>query len=384
MGTYLARGAARTTGSWSRCGSPRQVARSASSTGTAVWPPRWNSAWRWRQPISPPTAPGMRPGSTSTCGPSTATANRTRFEQAGALFSAKQAGATRSRIRKTTGLQPTQVTAALAAAGLSGGTRDAVQDLPHELTLEELGILAEFEDGPQALTALLDTARWGGALEHQAERVRQQRAEAAERDHLCRELEQAGHAITPTLPATVRKRWLATSLFPRRAAPREVARFVARQLLAMPGPLRGGLSAARMLVLFAEVTGQPAGHWQEACGTAAPGRLPVLMVGPIATAYEHAMTEGEGRNTWRLDRYSPCPRQEAGRYLRFLASLGYQLSGVEQAVAGGQAWREGGQELVPGDGGPGGGLPGPARQTSAPAAGDSGRAGTGDAAQAAA
>lgn len=45
------------------------------------------------------------------------------------------------------------------------------------------------------------------------------------------------------------------------------------------------------------------------------------------------MTEGEGRNTWRTGRYSPCPRAEAGRYLAFLASLGYELSAIEQAVA---------------------------------------------------
>ena len=47
------------------------------------------------------------------------------------------------------------------------------------------------------------------------------------------------------------------------------------------------------------------------------------------------MTEGEGRNTWRTDRYSPCPRRDAGGYLAFLASVGYQLSVIEQAVADG-------------------------------------------------
>ena len=57
------------------------------------------------------------------------------------------------------------------------------------------------------------------------------------------------------------------------------------------------------------------------------------MLGPIAAAYEHAMSDGEGRNTWRTDRYSPCPRTEAAGYLRFLASIGYPLSGIEQAVA---------------------------------------------------
>ena len=55
----------------------------------------------------------------------------------------------------------------------------------------------------------------------------------------------------------VRKRWLA-SLFARRTAPREVAPFVARQLLTMPDPLRSGLAAAPGRVLFSEITGQPA------------------------------------------------------------------------------------------------------------------------------
>ena len=56
------------------------------------------------------------------------------------------------------------------------------------------------------------------------------------------------------------------------------------------------------------------------------------MLGPIVTAYEQAMTEGEGKNTWRTDRYSPCPRREAGAYLAFLASIGHQLSPIEQAL----------------------------------------------------
>jgi len=41
------------------------------------------------------------------------------------------------------------------------------------------------------------------------------------------------------------------------------------------------------------------------------------------------------RSTWRADRYSPCPRPDAGRYLAFLASIGYQLSVIERAVADG-------------------------------------------------
>ena len=50
------------------------------------------------------------------------------------------------------------------------------------------------------------------------------------------------------------------------------------------------------------------------------------------------MTEAEGRNTWRADRYSPCPREQAAAYLTLLAGLGYQLSVIEQAVAGQQPY----------------------------------------------
>jgi ParB family chromosome partitioning protein len=133
----------------------------------------------------------------------------------------------------------------------------------------------------------------------------------------------------------VRKRWLAANLFTRRTAPHGVARFTAGQLLTMPDPLRVGLAAAPGRPLFSEITGQEAFSWLEICDTAAPGRLPLLMLGPIVTAYEQAMTEGEGKNTWRTDRYSPCPRRDAGQYLTFLSRLGYQLSAIEQAIADG-------------------------------------------------
>jgi ParB family chromosome partitioning protein len=355
----------------------------------------------------------------------------TPIEEADALFAAREAGATKARIRKSTGLKPPEINAALTAARLCDDTRATVEAMPHELSLEDLAVIAEFEGEPDAIAKLLDTARWGGSLEHQAERLRQQRAEQAEHERLCRELEAAGISVTPALPsagqlltalrhdgedltaeshvgcpgrgaffrsydpatpvhycadpaayghtfrhadleisgnavgaadthdpagegdggppdaarrlviqgnkawkaaAQVRKRWLATNLFPRRTVPRQAAQFVTRQLLTMPDPLRSGLATAHSRALFTEITGQPADKWEEASDTAAAARLPLLMLAPIVTAYEQAMTEGEGKNTWRPDRYSPCPRNEAGRYLAFLASLGYQLSDIEQAV----------------------------------------------------
>jgi hypothetical protein len=157
--------------------------------------------------------------------------------------------------------------------------------------------------------------------------------------------------------AEVRKRWLAAHLFPRRTAPREAAQFVAGQLLTMPDPIRSGLASAHSRSLFAEITGKPAQEWANTCATIAAGRLPLVMLAPIVTAYEQAMTEGEGKNTWRTDRYSPCPRREAGHYLTFLASIGYHLSSIEQTVSDGVPYS--------GDETPGESLPTLARDESA-------------------
>lgn len=89
---------------------------------------------------------------------------------------------------------------------------------------------------------------------------------------------------------------------------------------------------------MAAITGRDSDQWDSECGTAPAGRLTVIVLAPLVTAYEHAMTEGEGRNTRRGDRYSPCPRAGAGRYLTFLSSLGYELSAIERSVADGVPW----------------------------------------------
>jgi len=121
---------------------------------------------------------------------------------------------------------------------------------------------------------------------------------------------------------------------PRRAA--GGGPFVAGQLLAMPEPLRLGLAAAPGSPLFTDVTGLHADQAADGCDTCPAIRLPLLMLAPIAVAYEAAMSGNEAaRSTWRADRYSPCPRPDAGRYLAFLASIGYHLSVIERAVADG-------------------------------------------------
>ncbi len=359
--------------------------------------------------------------------------NFTPAEEVAALFAAHEAGATRTRIRRATGRKAEEIKTALQAGRMSAGTREQMAEVAGQLTLDQLAILAEFDADQDAVAKVVDAFRNGYTAEYVAERIRQDRAEAAEHERLRAELDAAGTPVTSEIPegavrlsslthdgedltaethgtcpgrgvycpawnrlhavhycispgehghamrgvllgpptaddagtaapgalpdppsneppdpdrrpviegnkawkaaSEVRKRGLATALFARRTVPRATAPFVARQLLTMPDPLRSGLAAAPSRLLFSEITGRSAADWQEICDTTAAARLPLLMLAPIVTAYEQAMTEGEGRNTWRTDRYSPCPRRDAGHYLTFLASAGYQLAAIEQALA---------------------------------------------------
>jgi ParB family chromosome partitioning protein len=365
--------------------------------------------------------------------------NFTPVEEAAALFAAHEAGATRTHLRKSTGRKADEIKTALAAGGISTDTRVQMTEVSGQLTLDQLALLAEFDGDQDAVGKVLEALRHGYTAEYVAERIRQDRAEAAEHDRLVNELQDAGVTVTTDLPAgaarltsllhdgeditpeghaacpgrgayfpswnllnpvryctrpaehghtvrtfglpggggeaagqvtppdalpdppadpdpdpsrklviegnkawkaasEVRKRWLSGQLFARRTAPREIAPFVARQLLTMPDPLRQGLAAAHTRLLFSEITRQSAGSWLEICDTTTASRLPLLMLGPIVTAYEQSMTEGEGKNTWRTDRYAPCPRRDASRYLTFLASIGYQLASIEQALADNVPW----------------------------------------------
>jgi ParB family chromosome partitioning protein len=375
------------------------------------------------------------------------------LEEADALFAASAAGAARTRIRKSTGLKAPEVKAALAAASLGGEARASAGQIARDrgdaLNLADLAILAEFQDDPAAVARLMDSAAYHDSLEHQAERLRQERAERDAHQRLRADLEAGGLAITDDLPpgalrltflthdgeqltpeshaacpgrgaffyswdlqnpvhyctdpaghghqqpsetgpsqpaapatgdpagpetptpgpaeppaeaaevaaarrrviegnrawraaAEVRHRWLAGQLFTRRSAPREVDAFVAGQLLTMPEVMRRYLASAPMAAIFAEVTGKQPAQLIEACATAAPRRLPLLMLSPVAAAYEHALTTvAGGQDTWRDNRYSPCPYTDAGTYFTFLASLGYQLASIEQAVADGTPWEPG-------------------------------------------
>jgi hypothetical protein len=122
------------------------------------------------------------------------------------------------------------------------------------------------------------------------------------------------------------------ALFTRNTASREISMFIASQFLDMPGPLRSKLTIAPHRDLFAELTGNLTPDKLDRWTT---GKLPMLSLALIVTSYEEQLGGDSGKLTWREDKFSPCGKADAGTYLRFLASLGYELSPIEQAIADG-------------------------------------------------
>ncbi|MFG1949290.1 ParB/RepB/Spo0J family partition protein [Nonomuraea sp. NPDC048826] len=142
--------------------------------------------------------------------------------------------------------------------------------------------------------------------------------------------------------ATVRQEWLAT-LLARKSAPKPVARFITRVLNDMPAPVRDKLGSASLSTLYGKLGGPAA--LQAALATAAPGRLTMLQLLPIAVAWEYQMSvaSAECKNTWREGRHSPCSTADAAVWLRFLVNeLGPELgekayvpAPIEQALIDG-------------------------------------------------
>jgi ParB family transcriptional regulator, chromosome partitioning protein len=368
----------------------------------------------------------------------------TVLEEASALFNASVHGASRTRIRKATGLGKDQVAAALAAGKISGTVRGTAASFGDSITLDQLALLAEFEDDDEAVARLTSDFRLGRSGKHTAEQIRLERAEAAEQGQLAERLRADGYAVTEVLPASARRldtlyhggddltaeahrncpgrgayfvahrpldpvhycadpqanghasryqstplpdltagagsapvttrdgagdssgpddgaearaqrklvidgnkawaaarnvrgEWLAGNLLARGTAPKEAMAFITSQLLTMPGALRDAIARAPGSQLFRQLTG--GAYKPESIGAWKPGRLPLAQLAVIVTAYEDRMDGDEGRKTWRIDqRFTQCDRAEAGTYFRFLASIGYELAPIEQAVADGVPW----------------------------------------------
>ncbi|MET8142721.1 ParB N-terminal domain-containing protein [Sphaerisporangium sp. NPDC005288] len=119
-------------------------------------------------------------------------------EEAHALFSASQAGMTRTQIRRMTGLSSREVKAGVRAGGLNGAAKHLAARMDYEWTLEELALLKPFEDDPEALEAI--HRRWYGPLKYTVQRLLDEREAKSCRAKMIDDLEQSGITITADLP----------------------------------------------------------------------------------------------------------------------------------------------------------------------------------------
>ncbi|MCW8382462.1 ParB/RepB/Spo0J family partition protein [Streptomyces justiciae] len=139
-----------------------------------------------------------------------------------------------------------------------------------------------------------------------------------------------------------RQAWL-KDLIGRKTAPKPLAAFITRQLLACPKPVAQWVGDAGRRDLVKELTGYDAPA--ERAATATPAKLTLLNFAVLAATFEKRM--GEVR-TWRTDPAARSAvyelreiRQDARTWLKFLAQIGYPLSSVEQAIVDDEAYQEG-------------------------------------------
>jgi hypothetical protein len=124
----------------------------------------------------------------------------------------------------------------------------------------------------------------------------------------------------------------------RATVSRDAQLFIARQLLAMPAPAAAKLGSARHENLFRELTGDVS---PERLDGWKPGRLPLISLALVITSYEVLLTSDAGKACWRETRerrFPPVSREDAGTYFALLATLGHELSTIEQAMADGDPY----------------------------------------------
>ena len=107
----------------------------------------------------------------------------TALEETDALFAASASEASKTRIRKATGLG-----------------REVAAGFGHSVALEQLALQAEFEDDTRAVDRIMNDICGGRSGQHAAEQIRQERAEAAEHKRLVAQLIADGYTLTEQLP----------------------------------------------------------------------------------------------------------------------------------------------------------------------------------------
>jgi ParB family transcriptional regulator, chromosome partitioning protein len=123
------------------------------------------------------------------------------YEEASALFSASEAGMTRTQIRKATGLKAAEVRAGILAGGLSPEARETAEKADYEWDLEELALLSPFEDDPEAMDQILKGISYGSSVRYMVQRITDERAARERKAQLAASLEASGVTILGQVPA---------------------------------------------------------------------------------------------------------------------------------------------------------------------------------------
>jgi ParB family chromosome partitioning protein len=121
-------------------------------------------------------------------------------EEAAALFCASQAGMSRAQIRRATGLKATEVRAGITAGGLSASTREVTGNAEYEWTLEDLALLAPFEDDPEAMSRILQALDYGQPLAYIAQKLTDECEQHARRGKLLASLHERGVTVVDQPP----------------------------------------------------------------------------------------------------------------------------------------------------------------------------------------
>ncbi|MCX5206107.1 ParB/RepB/Spo0J family partition protein [Streptomyces sp. NBC_00237] len=153
-------------------------------------------------------------------------------------------------------------------------------------------------------------------------------------DSMERKLKIAGNAAYRAATKT-RRTWLKDVFLQRKTAPPTLAGWVTGQWLAARKPVQMWTGEVSRVALVAELLGEDKRAdnrttWAPAGAT--PGKLNLINFAIIAGCYEKRLDEVQ---TWRTDKPSFDTndiRDDARVYLSYLATIGYTLSLVEQAI----------------------------------------------------
>ncbi|MYT71186.1 MULTISPECIES: ParB/RepB/Spo0J family partition protein [unclassified Streptomyces] len=117
----------------------------------------------------------------------------TELEKADALFGALDAGMSTAKVAKRTGLTKDQVTRASSAAkGIGERTRTTLDQAAYTVDLDQLAILAEFDDDPDAVSRIMQHTGSRHWFMHQARIERQEREITTVRTARAAVLKEAG------------------------------------------------------------------------------------------------------------------------------------------------------------------------------------------------